>query len=119
MFGVMEKTWLNRFSPSTADEAAEFASYTAYFLSLGTHLLGYVGWTSDEHDRIWSQSGITNTYLALGSQFASMYNNMAANAGRVSVIARSENLRNATLREDIEAFSLNVTLGLLSDPSFW
>ncbi|ORY19432.1 hypothetical protein BCR34DRAFT_595399 [Clohesyomyces aquaticus] len=116
--GSIEKTWLRRFNPRNADEAAEFASYTAYFLSLGTHLLGYVAWTLDEHQRLWSEAGITNTKLALGSQFSNMMSDMAISVGRYEGMQAPANVRNATLREDIEEFSLNVSLSLLSDPSF-
>lgn len=117
--------WLKRVSSASLanstiiDGRLNTLSYLSYFNGLAQFMSGAVYWQTAGGNRSRSEGRIGQTNLALGSQFYDMSLYMATMANLSGQIAGKDLVRNASFRDDVEAFALNVSLSFLNDPAMW
>ncbi|CZR68527.1 uncharacterized protein PAC_18426 [Phialocephala subalpina] len=113
----IETEFVNLVNPAWSDfklPNITYRAYAAYFYELASYYIGVVE-RSDSFG--YNKTGLTQkTTLALASQFQQMNQRLLRNAGASVVSSNGPGVRSGSFADDIEAFSLNASLSMLSDP---
>jgi hypothetical protein len=113
--------WLNSIDPvehAPSDQVDSSNSYGAYFYELALYIVGIVEFS--DHPLDYEIVGeVATTSLGLSSQFSDAYQRIITLAQVDAKAPTLSVLRNVSFSDTVQDYSLNASLGLLSDPALW
>lgn len=128
---IVESKWVNDVDIHTlwalgGENGQGLMSYFAYLRELGSYIIGAVSWyqNSNVAGYISRNTEVLNSYMGTSAQVYYMdqkIGNLSKIVDQVSMdqTSATAQLRNISFSQDLEEFSLNSTLSLLSDDLFW
>lgn len=128
---VIESKWINDVDVHTlwalgGGNGQGLMSYFAFLRELGTYIIGVVSWSQNGGIApiINRNTQVLNTYMGTSTQVYYMDQKIGNLSGIVDQVGMDQasataQLRNISFAQDLENFSLNSTLSLLSDDAFW
>lgn len=128
---VIESKWINDVDVHTlwalgGEDGQGLMSYFAYLREMGNYIIGVVSWyqNSNVAGYISRSTEVLNSYIGTSAQVYYMDQKIGNLSGIVDQVTTDQasataQLRNIPFTKDLENFSLNSTLSLLSDDAFW